>query len=96
MFSPNSFFGEGSWTFKTTQKGVTLEGEVIAPSEEKIAVVQYTDTDDSSLWCYNSKLAELRLRITDPKRNLDKSFVAKETAAFEIVDRQSPKGGITL
>ena len=96
LFSPESQFGNGKWVFKTTQKGVTLEGEAMAPGPEQIALVHYTDTDGSSLWCKNSKLSDLKIRVVDPKQGLDRTFVAKASAAFEIVNRKEPPGDLTL
>ncbi|MBF0106172.1 MAG: hypothetical protein HQM16_12695 [Deltaproteobacteria bacterium] len=86
-----SIYTGGAWDFNTSCNGVKLEGQVRAPSADKSAVVEYTDTDGSSLWCHNSKLSELKLRLCDPQHNLDREFYAKDTAAFEIVVRTPPQ-----
>ena len=71
-----------------------LKGTAVAPG--KVALVEYTDTDDSNLWCYNSKLAALKLELTDLKTNKVEVFETKETAAFEIVNRELPSREVEL
>ena len=95
LTAAESEFGTGQWRFRTHHQGVTLEGELRAPSHD-IAIVTYTDTDNSRLWCHNSKLSELRLHLVDSHRQIDRTFVAARTAAFEIVNRVEPKGDVML
>ena len=74
------------WHFETTQNGVTLSGIVLlSPSH---ALVEYTDTDDSKLWCHNSKLSSLQIKLIDPKRKIEREFKATQSAAFEMVSRR--------
>ncbi|MCC6273036.1 MAG: hypothetical protein IT572_06175 [Deltaproteobacteria bacterium] len=96
LFSAKSEFGEGKWVFGAKHRGVRIEGEARAPAPRQVAVVQYTDTDGSSLWCKNSKLSDLTVRIVDPRRGIDRTLVAKASAAFEIVNRKQPHGETTL
>ena len=93
--SAESTFGEGRWRFRAQSGGIILEGELEAPPGQ-VAVVTYTDTDDSQLWCHNSKLSRLHLHLIDPARKIDRHFEAGETAAFEIVNRQAPKRSVVL
>ncbi len=96
LFSAESKFGEGKWVFSANFKGVSIEGEATAPDSRQVALVQYTDTDGSSLWCRNSKLSDLRIRIVDPEHGIDRILLAKDSAAFEIVNRKQPQGAPTL
>ncbi|MBI6546887.1 MAG: hypothetical protein HY692_08840, partial [Cyanobacteria bacterium NC_groundwater_1444_Ag_S-0.65um_54_12] len=91
-----STFGAGRWVFAVKARGVSLAGEVIAPADDQLAIVEYTDTDASRLWCRNSKLASVRLKLHDPKHGIDREFVANGTAAFELVDRVLPEQSSTL
>jgi hypothetical protein len=95
LVAEKSLFGDGRWQFKAKANGATIEGEVIAPAPENIAVVAYTDTDGTPMWCRNSKLSTLNLRLNDSRRGIVKNFLARGTAAFEIGTRQ-PQGGLTV
>ncbi len=92
LLKARSRVGEGSWSFSAEADGVTLEGEATAPDSRQVAVVTYTDTDGSHLWCHNSKMAKLRVRLRDPGHGVDATLVASGTAAFELVDRVRPPG----
>jgi len=94
LFTAQSEFGEGRWEFMVKSSAATLKGTAVAPG--KVALVEYTDTDDSNLWCYNSKLAALKLELTDLKTNKVEVFETKETAAFEIVNRERPSREVEL
>ncbi|MFB6345202.1 MAG: hypothetical protein ABEK50_05430 [bacterium] len=84
-----SGFNREQWTFKTSSGGVQLEGRAEAPSD--VALVEYTDTDDSRLWCYNSKLADLTLTISDESRGLQKELTSSGRSAYEWVTRTPPE-----
>jgi len=94
LLGTDSEFGDGKWKFEARSKHATLSGKAIAPS--KVALVEYTDTDDSNLWCYNSKMADLELQLTDHRNGTVRNFVAKGTAAFELVDRNRPDRDVDL
>lgn len=81
------------WEFKTENSRYKLTGraDLLSP-----ALVEYTDTDGSKLWCYNSKLSNLMLQLTDKKTGQTKSFEAAKTAAFEIVTRDAPSRQLDL
>lgn len=89
MFLARSRYGAGRWQFRAEAGGAVIEGEATAPTLDMVAIVTYTDTDGSSQWCHNSKLADLRLRLTEPD-GLVHDLVANGTAAFELVDRVAP------
>lgn len=95
MLRARSRYGEGRWEFRAEAGGVVLEGEATAPPDDQVALVTYTDTDGSRLWCRNSKLADLRLRLIEPDRPIQE-FVASGTAAFELVDRHPPSGPVHI
>ncbi len=96
LTSASSCYGNGKWQFKTQANGVSLSGELIADDPTTVALVEYRDPDNTPLWCRNSKLASLKLHLQDPNKNIDKVFIAENTAAFELVDRQKPQGEIHL
>ncbi len=89
-----SVFGDGSWEFEARSSEAILKGKAAAPGN--VALVEYTDTDDSHLWCRNSKLADLTLELTDLQKNKTETFVSKATAAFEIVNRNKPAHAVDL
>ncbi len=76
------------WTFEARQGDRLLSGEALAPKQESVAIVTYTDPDGSLRYCRNSKLATLRIRLVAP--GIDRAFTASGTAAFEVVDGQRP------
>ncbi|MFH1530813.1 MAG: hypothetical protein ABIK09_08800 [Pseudomonadota bacterium] len=76
------------WTFTARAGAALLTGA--ATFDGPVALVEYLDTDGSRLWCRNSKLSDLSLRLRDPLRMIDRTLRATGTAAFEIVDRNPP------
>jgi hypothetical protein len=84
----NSEYGQDHWVFSARSGGVVLTGEARSPSN--VALVEYTDTDGSHLWCYNSKLSDLEVRIQDPSHGLDRTLRSSGRAAFEHVNREEP------
>lgn len=89
-----SVFGNDAWEFEASSSAATLKGKATAPGS--IALVEYTDTDDSKLWCRNSKLADLRLELTHVPSGKKEVFMAEGTAAFELVSRNKPEQKIDL
>lgn len=83
------------WTFKTRADGVTLEGTVRS-SSDRMAVVTYEDTAGENLWCHNSKLADLTLRLDDPERSGVETLRSTGSAAYEYVTRNVPEGPVDL
>src|SRR3989338_5860692 len=91
LFKSQSSFGYTFWNFKAHSKEITLSGSVKS-SPQKIAVITYTDTDDSHLYCHNSKLADLELTILEHKTQTQKILRAHGTAALEWVTRNTFQG----
>lgn len=89
IFQTKSDFGRHKWSFAADTGDVRLSGEARAPSE--VALVRYTDTDGSGVWCYNSKLGSLKLRLNDRKRGIDKILHSSNRAAYETVTRDKPR-----
>lgn len=89
-----SVFGNGAWEFEAASSSAILKGIATAPGN--VALVEYTDTDDSKLWCHNSKLADLQLELTDIASGKKEYFNASATAAFELVNRKKPDRKIDL
>ena len=94
LLNTHSVFGNGQWEFEARSKQATLKGKVTSPGN--VALVEYTDTDDSNLWCHNSKLSDLQLELTDHDTGTIQRFVANGTAAFELVDRDRPDRKVDL
>jgi hypothetical protein len=83
-----SDFGRDEWTFKASSGNKLLSGRAVAP--EEVALVEYTDTDESNLWCYNSKLAELELEFEDTDTGRTEQLRSSGRAAYEWVTRRPP------
>ncbi len=88
MLKTKSVFGNGEWSFEADGGEWTLKGTATSPG--RVALVKYTDTDNSNQWCYNSKLANLTLELRNTKTGETRNYRAERTAAFEIVNRVKP------
>jgi hypothetical protein len=82
-----SQFKDGVWSFEAKEKDIIFKGRIWAP-ENYFAGITYTDTDHSKLYCYNSKLANIVIDVYN-NNSLIESLTAKETAAFEYVQRHT-------
>ncbi|MBI3019146.1 MAG: hypothetical protein HYY61_04570 [Deltaproteobacteria bacterium] len=91
LLKSHSSFGFTFWNFKAQSKDITLSGKVKS-LPQKIAVITYTDTDDSHLYCHNSKLSDLELTVFEHKTQTHKIFKSQKMAALEWVTRQSFQG----
>lgn len=60
----------------------------INAEEDSIAGVKYEDTDNTNLYCYNSKMATIKLRIIDTTNNREKILLSPNLSAFEWVQRK--------
>lgn len=94
LFKNKSDFTDGKWEFEAKNKTYTLIGTAIAAG--KIALVEYTDTDGSNLWCNNSKVAGLKLSLKNNSTGKQEIFESKNTTAFETVNRLKPPKAIDL
>jgi len=91
LFKTSSSFGYCFWNFKAQNRDIALEGHITAVPE-KNAVLTYTDTDDSSLYCHNSKLASIVLLIEDRGTGEKRRLYSKSSAALEWVTRGRYQG----
>ncbi len=91
-----STWGDGVWHLVAENSALRVVGTVHAPTTAQVALVTYTDTDGSSLWCANSKLASLTLAVHDKRTDRQQTFTSTACAAFEEVSRQPPQRAVTL
>ncbi|MBI5487925.1 MAG: hypothetical protein HY905_11380 [Deltaproteobacteria bacterium] len=70
--------------FRGEGEGIRLSGEASARIGDFIGV-EYTDPDGEHLWCYNTKVADLRLDVEDDGRS--ETLHARRTFALEFVQR---------
>lgn len=76
------------WKFSGSDGAAELFG--LATLKRPTAIVEYTDTDGSRLWCHNSKLSDLSICFYDPEKDERRELRATGTAAFEVVTRTRP------
>jgi len=88
LVTSTSRFSRTEWRFSTRNRHAELSGLAVAPSS--VALVQYTDTDGSHLWCHNSKLARMELTVTERDTGRITRLISSAAAAFEVVDRVQP------
>jgi len=91
LLKARTTFDRAGWEFDVDAGGVRLTGRAEAPPPERVALVEYDDTDGSKLWCYNSKLADLTLRLEDPDAGIERTLRAAGSSAFEYVTRETPE-----
>ena len=82
------------WRFAARAGTGLLTG--VATFSGPVALVEYTDTDGTKLWCSNSKLSDLTIRLRDPLRRVDRTLTSTGRAAFEIVNRTPPVRAVDL
>jgi len=90
IVTADSDFGRGLWTFEATSGGARISGRAEAPSRDRVARVEYDDTDGSNLWCYNSKLADLTVELDAPDLGGKRILRSDGTAAYEFMTREQP------
>ncbi len=88
LFS-QSLYKEGYWNFEAHSKSTSVIGKCRALPKD-IATITYTDTNNSSLYCHNSKLASMVLTLIDHDRKTEDTWTSYETTAFEWVTRTPP------
>jgi hypothetical protein len=89
-----SGFNRDEWIFQSRSGNYVLSGKAEAP--EAIAVVEYTDTDGSKLWCHNSKLADLTLELKDKASGEITRLKSSGRSAYEWVTRTPPDEEIII
>jgi hypothetical protein len=66
--------------------GIRLRGTASARLEDLVGV-EYTDPDGAHLWCYNTKVADLRVEV-DGAGVAPRTLTARRTFALEFVQRR--------
>ena len=72
--------------FAGSGDGIRLRGEAAARLEDLVGV-EYTDPDGAHLWCYNTKVADLRIEV-DASGAAPRTLLARRTFALEFVQRK--------
>lgn len=75
------------WEFRTNTDDIELSTTIEA-DPSLVVGVQYEDTDGSLLYCYNTKMATMKLVIYDKKLNKERQFISLNKCAFEWVQRE--------
>jgi hypothetical protein len=70
--------------FRGEGDGIRISGEGSARLEDFVGV-EYTDPDGEHLWCYNTKVADLRIDVEGEGRS--ETLHARRTFALEFVQR---------
>lgn len=76
------------WNIEFKQSNYDCKME-ISTEEPLIAGVKYEDTDGSNLFCYNSKMATIKLRIIDLNTKIEENLISPNLSAFEWVQRNT-------
>lgn len=78
------FLNDHRWDIKLSDSKFNLAGSVdVDPTH--VAGLTYHDPDGSRRFCYNSKIADLRLQVKDKVNNDSYLLTAPKTVAYEIV-----------
>jgi len=83
----------GRWDFTMKNDELMVNGRIQC-DYDKLVTVTYTDPDGELLWCNNSKIADIEIRISDAQGQKLGEFHSEKACAAEFVDRiiypQSP------
>lgn len=93
-FCTDSTYDREQWEFRADNGNAELTGRASAPGP--VALVSYIDTDGSSLWCYNSKLGNLELHLTDRARGIEQTLHSTGRTAYETVTRDAPVEDVVI
>ena len=91
LITTRSHYSCGLWKFAAKNRDISVIGTARA-RPEYIAVITYTDTDGSQLYCHNSKLADLELCVEEFKTGHRHIFKSDKKAALEWVTRSGFQG----
>lgn len=87
----------GRWTFAARRGDVRFEGELTG-APERMVHLEYVDPDDSRLYCANTELADMRLKVerrAGSEWKLERELTAEGTACVEFTGRR-PWQGVPL
>ncbi len=74
------------WRFSGTSGEYRFDGEAWSEIENFVGV-EYTDPDGEKLWCYNTKVANMKIKVYMRGQEADE-LRAEGTAALEFVSRE--------
>ncbi|MBW1811337.1 MAG: hypothetical protein JRJ87_24325 [Deltaproteobacteria bacterium] len=76
------------WDFEAHNDQIRIVGQVSCRPEEMVGVT-YTDPDSELLWCNNTKVASIKLKLYGPGGTPMGELTSKNAAAAEYVDRKT-------
>jgi hypothetical protein len=91
LFTNQSRWALGRWTFAAKNEAMRIRGEVSCLNEEMVGVT-YTDPDGEELWCNNSKVATIRIALFGPDGAPRGELTSDHGSAAEFVDRHTYPG----
>ena len=77
----------GRWNFEARGDGIRLTGSVECDLRDLLGIT-YRDPDGSPLWCSNTKLAGIRLQVSDEGGKTLGRLTSRASCALEFVDRR--------
>lgn len=77
----------GEWDFEARQNGFRLVGKVTSRFEDFIGIT-YDEADGGQLWCNNSKVSAIHLKLFGSGGSLLKELTCDQSCAAEYVDRK--------
>ncbi|MFC1654667.1 tocopherol cyclase family protein [Myxococcota bacterium] len=88
LIKNKSSHGLGRWEFEARNKEIRMVGQASCDFDRMVGVT-YQDPDGDLLWCNNTKVATLNLKLFDKSGNPITELTSPEGCAFELVDRKT-------
>jgi hypothetical protein len=85
--SNRSKFGLGRWEFEAQDQEIRIVGEVKSDFDRFVGVT-YQDPDGQPLYCNNTKLASIRLKLFERDGRPITELTSADGCALELVDRK--------
>ena len=86
-FRNRSRWDLGRWEFAFANSDICAEGIINCEYDQMVAVT-YTDPDGQRLWCNNSKVASISLKLSNAQGDPIGTLSSPEGCAAEFVDRK--------
>jgi hypothetical protein len=77
----------GHWEFEAHDKQIRILGEISSDLDRFVGVT-YQDPDGQPLWCNNTKIASIRLRLFHSDGRPISELTSQDGCAFELADRK--------
>lgn len=87
LLKNKSSHGLGRWEFEARNSHIRLVGQAKSDTRHMVGVT-YQDPDGELLWCNNTKVATLSLKIFDKSGNPVAELTSPSGCALELVDRK--------